>query len=1043
MFTHLHNHTEFSLFDGVSRIPDMVKAVKDQGMDAVAITDHGNMYGVITFYEECKEQGIKPIIGCELYAAKQNRLDHSPVESNPQHLVVLAQDNVGYHNLIKLVTTANIDGFYHKPRVDLDLLSQHAKGLICLSGCMSAAIPELIADNNLRGATHLASQYHDIFGDNYFLELQRHQAVPFLDEVNQALVKMSDDLKIPTVVTNDAHYTLPEHYQVQDLYICIQTKDNVKNPNRFQMKDHSYYIKSPAEMSELFSDHPQAVARAYEIGQQCNVTLDFNQSHIPGYRTPDGQDPDDYLADLCKANFYSRYGNDNHVANLRMRYELEVIRQTNFANYFLVVHDIITFVRSQGIRVAVRGSAAASIVLYCTDVTDIDPLKYDLVFERFLNPERKEMPDIDLDFQDDRRDEVMNYVIEKYGQNNVAHIISFNSMGARAAIRDAGRALAMPYPAVDLIAKMIPAKVRTIDDALEKKGELTKAVKADTQNKLLIDQARELEGLVRNVNTHAAGILIADDRLDNVVPLQRPSRTDSPVLMTQYSMDQVAKLGLLKMDFLGLTSLTILDQTEKLVPDLDLDNIPLDDPAVYQMLSSGRTTNVFQLESNGMQRYINELQPSNIMDISAMIALYRPGPMEQIDRFIRSKHGQTQITYPHPSFKDILDETYGVIVYQDQVLKILQQFAGYTMGAADIVRKAMGKKDPELMVKQKQGFIDGVVEQGYSQPEGNEIWDLIEPFAGYAFNKAHSVSYALISYRTAYCKTHHPTEYMTAVLNCRMDSTDLWEQALHECRRLQIEHLLPSINHSDVYCTPADNAVRLGLAAIRNIGESSVRGIVNHAPYNSIDDFCRRAPIENLNRRTFENLIRAGAFDELASRGTMVASMERILNAAHKDKQRRASGQNVLFDSLDNADASMLLTNMPDLNDDEKASNEKELLGINVTPGSTYAPDPAETPDPFAPQPPPKLPGTQPKLTPGPNTVIVDIIETGDAEADIHHLHQTLNILLAHPGTDPVVLNLTTLQGQQIKMVVESVTSRNSTALQQTISEHMQEQPTD
>ena len=1051
MFTHLHNHTEYSLLDGVSRIPAMVERIKNLGMDSVAITDHGNLYGAIDFYDTCKEQEIKPIIGCELYAARGSRLDHSMAEASPHHLVVLAQNNVGYHNLLKLSTKSYVEGFYRKPRVDIDILAEHSEGLICLSGCPSAAVPELLANGLVDDASKLVGQYHDIFQDRYFLELQRHQKVENLDLINEHLIKLSGIHNIPTVVTNDAHYVDASDNDAQDLYICIQTKTNQKDPKRLFMADPSYYIKSPEEMQQLFSDQPAAVARTVEIAQSCDLSLDFSQTHVPNPHLPDGVTPDQYLADLCKNKFFSHYGRDNQVANARMRYELEVVKQTSFANYFLVVHDIIRFVRERNIRVAVRGSAAASIVLFCTDVTDIDPLQYGLVFERFLNPERKEMPDIDLDFQDDRRNEVLHYVIEKYGQQQVAQIISFNSMAARASIHDTGRAMAIAHAEVSQIANMVPDKARTIKDALES-DQLKKAYHATRQNTALIDNAMKLEGLVRNVNTHAAGVLIADNPLDEVVPLQRPTRSDSPVLMTQYSMDQVAKLGLLKMDFLGLINLTILDQTEKLVPNLDLDTVPLDDPAVYRMLSTGNTTNVFQLESNGMQRYIRELEPSNILDISAMIALYRPGPMEQIDKFIASKHKRTAITYPHESFRDILDETYGIIVYQDQVLKILQQFAGYSMGGADIVRKAMGKKIPELMHEQEENFLQGAADQGYDSQTSQAIWNLIEPFAGYAFNKAHSVSYALISYRTAYCKVHHPVEYLVSTLNCRMNAPKYWVKTLDEATRLQHTLLPPSVNHSKSMCTPENGAIRLGLAAVKNVGAQSADGIIANAPYESIDHFCRTADLSGINRRTFENLAQAGAFDELGERGQIIHNAARIISSNHHDAERRSTGQHTMFDSLAASDAAFQLEDAPPMNANEKAVHEQELLSYTFSIRSarpTRAPhappdeqnqsdDPDFTVDDVTEDvaaPTPQNVVTQPRLLPGPNAVRFSITESEQPDQDVLTMQRITNVLLAYPGDEAVVAHLKLRSGHQVELVIDSITATNTPTLRERIEQ--------
>ena len=808
-FTHLHVHTEYSMLDGISRIPELVDRTGELGMDALAITDHGTFYGVVDFYSACRDAGIKPIIGCEVYVAHNSRHEKNSTERSPAHLVLLARDNAGYRNLMQLVTKAHVEGFYNRPRIDKSLLEEFGSGLVCLSGCPSAEVPRLLADGNYEGAVKAAGWYRELFGDGYYLELQRHQHVPQLEQINEGLLRLREDTKLPLVVTNDAHYVHQHQSNLQDIYICIQTNTTIRDEKRLRMEDDSYYIKSPDEMEQIFADLPasirgEALANTGVIADMCDVSLEFGQTHLPRYETPGGMDADEYLAQVCEEDFRRRYPNASPDAVERLRYELEVIRYTRFANYFLVVWDIIRFVRQRNILFGVRGSAAASVVLYCLGITDIDPLEYRLVFERFLNMERKEMPDIDMDFQDDRRDEVLHYVVDKYGNDRVAQIITFGTLGAKAALRDVGRALGMSYGDVDRIARMVPFKARNLDEALKVSPELQGAIESNDDIRELVDRAQGLEGIVHHVSTHAAGVLIADEPLTDTVPLQRPAKGDetSPVMMTQFSMDPVAHLGLLKMDFLGLTSLTILDQVVKLVRksrgiEIELQTLPLDDEATYELLSSGNTTDVFQLESAGMQRYIEKLKPSNIGDIAAMIALYRPGPMENIDQFIDAKHGRAAVTYPHPSLKELLDETYGIIVYQDQVLLILQQFAGYTLGAADIVRKAMGKKIASLMAQERENFVAGATGKGFDQALAVEIFDLIEPFAGYAFNKAHSVSYALISYWTGYFKAHYPVEYMAAVLNARLDNTDKTISSINECFRLKIPVRLPDVNRSE------------------------------------------------------------------------------------------------------------------------------------------------------------------------------------------------------------------------------------------------------
>ena len=955
-FNHLHTHTEYSMLDGISRIPQLVDQAKSLGMDSLAITDHGGMYGVIDFYKACKEAEIKPVIGCEVYVAKKSRFDKTQDERSPHHLVLLARDNQGYRNLMQLVTKSHTEGFHYKPRIDRELLTQYNQGLIALSGCASAEVPRLIAAQTMQEATAAARWYKDLLGDAYFLELQRHQHVENLDRINEGLADLSTQLDIPLVVTNDAHYVHQEDAPLQDIYICIQTGTTINDEKRLRMEDPSYYIKTQAEMADLFPDFPQALVNTGLIADMSNVSLDFGQTHLPKYPLPDGVTADEYLSNLCWDGLREKYPHAPAEAVKRLEYELDVIRHTSFANYFLVVWDIIKFVRQREILYGVRGSAAASVALHCLNITSAEPLQYKLVFERFLNMERKEMPDIDMDFQDDRRDEVLHYVIDKYGNDKVAQIITFGTLGAKAALRDAGRALGMSYGDVDRIAKMVPFKAKTIADALQVNPDFKNTFESEPDAQKLVETAQGLEGIVHHVSTHPAGVLISEDPLTGTVPLQRPSKGDenSPVLMTQYSMDPVAKLGLLKMDFLGLTNLTILDRAVKLVHQnrgisIDLETMPLDDPDTFRLLSSGNTTDIFQLESGGMRRYIKELQPSDLGDIAAMIALYRPGPMENIDTFINSKFGRAPITYPHPSFKEFLDETYGVVVYQDQVLLILQQFAGYTLGGADIVRKAMGKKIPSLMAAEREKFVSGATGNGYEADLAGKVFDLIEPFAGYAFNKAHSISYALISYWTAYFKTHHPLEYMTAVLDSRIGNPDKMAASIKECLHLGLQVLPPDINRSGERFTidetaPGQQAIRTGLMAVKTVGETAVAPLVQDRkagpPFTSIDDFCRKANTSGLNRRTLENLVKAGAFDSLAPRGAVLAALDQIISLAQNETKNRASGQTSLFGDLPQetnpamaAMAAMAAIDLscPDAAQEHKTLWEQDLMGIALS----------------------------------------------------------------------------------------------------------------
>ena len=953
MFTHLHVHTEYSLLDGLARIPQLVTRAKELGMDALAITDHGALYGVIDFYSQCREAGIKPIIGCEVYVAPNGRESRSSEDKRPRHLTLLAKSKQGYLNLIQLVTRANLEGFYYRPRVDKELLQQYHEGLVALSGCPSGEIPRLISQGSIAEAKETARWYKDLFGD-FFLELQRHENVEGLPAINEALIGMSQELGIPLVATNDCHYTLKEEAPFQDVLLCLQTGTTIHDERRIRMADPSFYLKSPQEMAELFADVPEAVRNTETIADMCDVELDFGRLHLPQFKTPDDQDPDDYLNRLCRQGLERRYGGGNRQGEERLAYELNVIRETRFANYFLVVWDIASFARRKNILFGVRGSAAASVALYCLGVTDVDPMEYRLVFERFLNVERKEMPDIDMDFEDDRRDEVLAYVAGLYGQDHVAQIITFGTLGPRAAIRDVGRALGMSYADVDRVARLIPFRARTLDEALETSSDFQEAFQADESVRKLVDTAKGVEGVPHHFSTHAAGVVISQEALTDDVPLQRPAKNNSQgdIAMTQYAMAPIAKLGLLKMDLLGLTNLTILDRAIKAVeqnrgPSIDLHEVPLDDAKTFELLSSGETADVFQMEGAGMRRHIKELKPSSLNEIAAMIALYRPGPMEHIGTFINAKYGRAAVRYPHPALKEILEETYGVIVYQDQVLLIAQTFAGYSLGQADVVRKAMGKKIPEVMRQERERFIQGATEQGYDKGLAEEVFDLIEPFAGYAFNKAHSVSYALIAYWTAYFKANHPVEYMVSVLNSRLGNQEKMASAIGECFRLGIPVLPPDVNHSGVEFTigrdqEGKEAIWFGLAAIKNVGESAVRPLVEArekgGPFRSVDDFCRRAELRGLNRRTLESLIKAGALDSLGERGALLSSAGRILAEAQREARLRETGQAAMFD-LFGKEVPVPAMEIPiegeGATSQEKAAWEKELLGYRLSEDST------------------------------------------------------------------------------------------------------------
>jgi DNA polymerase-3 subunit alpha len=948
MFTHLHVHTEYSLLDGMCQIKPLINRAKELGMNSLAITDHGALYGIITFYREAKEAGVKPIIGCEVYVAPKEKETKLATEKNHYHLILLAKNNIGYHNLLKLVTTAYLEGFYYKPRVDKELLSKYQEGLVALTACPNGEVGRLIVEGRLEDAEKAARWYKDVFGD-FYLELQKHD-VPELAQINKELISMSRKLSIPLVATNDVHYINKDDSYAHDVLLCIQTNNTIYNEKRPKMADDSFYLKSPREMAELFAETPEALTNTERIAELCNLGLEFGRLHLPEAELPPGKTADDWLRELSYQGLAARYPEPPQQVIKRFEYELDVIKQTKFANYFLVIHDVISFVRKQNILFGVRGSAAASIVLYCLGITDIDPLAHTLVFERFLNIERKEMPDIDLDFQDDRRDEAIAYVARKYGHDRVAQIITFGTMGAKAAIRDVGRALGMPYSNVDQVARQIPLGPSIeLRDALETNGELRNSYNNDATIKHLIDTAIKLEGVARHASTHAAGVVISREPLINHVPLQRPSRGDEQSInMTQFAMDDIAKIGLLKMDFLGLINLSILGKAKQTIArtraiDLDLQHLPLDDKKTFDLLSSGETTGVFQLESAPMRRYIKELKPSCFGDIAAMIALYRPGPKQHIPTFIRAKHGIEPIRFPHPALTEILQETYGVIVYQDQVLLIVQAFAGYSLGEADIVRKAMGKKIPEVMKKEMQRFLAGAKKKGFSKELAEQVWSLIEPFAGYAFNKAHSVSYAMIAYQTAYLKANYPVEFMSALVAKHMGQADKIALAVSDCHRLGIGVLPPDVSQSGETFTIEQNgdasvAIRFGLAAIKNVGASAIRPIIvareEGGPFKSIEDFCRRADLGNLNKRSLESMIKAGALDSLGNRGALLAGVDRILSLAQTEQRLKEKGQSTMFDlwgqSVEVPLPGLELQQV-EVPAKEKLAWEKELLGVYLS----------------------------------------------------------------------------------------------------------------
>jgi DNA polymerase-3 subunit alpha len=956
MFTHLHVHTEYSLLDGLCRISQLIARAKELGMTSLAITDHGSMHGVIEFYVAAKEAGIKPIIGCETYVAETSRQNRNANDKTPHHLVLLAKNQQGYHNLIQLITKAHLEGFYYKPRVDKELLEQYHEGLIALSACAHGELPRLILGGRLEDAATQASWFKKTFND-YYLEIQRHP-IPELEQINNGLLSLSSKLDIPIVATNDVHYINKEDSSSQELLLCIQTNTSIYDEKRFKMAGDFFYLKSQDEMAEMFSDLPEAIQNTQKIADMCQLDIEFGRLHLPQLDLPKGQTADDYLGDLCRQGLKQRFPSATPEIQQRLSYELEVIKQTQFADYFLVVWDLISFAKKQNILVGVRGSAAASLALYCLGITNINPLPNKLVFERFLNIERREPPDIDLDFQDDCRDKMISYVTQKYGPDHVAQIITFGTLGARAALRDVGRALAMPYSQVDRVARLVtPRPNITLDQAMAENKELDEIYHEDSAIQNLVDTAKKLEGVSRHASTHAAGVVISREPLTQYVPLQRAAKdNDQDMTMTQFSMESVARLGLLKLDFLGLANLTLLAKAREIIAEnrgitIDLQRIPLDDLATFQLLASGETGGIFQLESAGMRRYIKELKPTAFNDIAAMVALYRPGPMEHIPTFIKAKHGIESTRYPHPAVKEILEETYGVIVYQDQVLHIVRALAGYSLGQADIFRKAMGKKIPEVMKKEKQNFINGAKKNDVSAEVAAEIFALIEPFAGYAFNKAHSVSYALIAYQTAYLKANYTLEYMSAFLNTYAFHADRLPPAIAECRRLNIPVLPPDINKSQtsfaIEKEDGKAAIRFSLTAIKNVGYAAIEPIIlarkKGGEFKSIEDFCRRVDLRNINKKVVESLIKAGAFDKLASRGALLLAIDRIISLAQWEQRLRESGQTSMFDLWgDTVPTPLPNLNLGDLDTPlkDKLDWERELLGVYVSehPLSSMAP---------------------------------------------------------------------------------------------------------
>ena len=953
-FAHLHVHTEYSLLDGACRIRDLPKLVREMGQTACAITDHGAMYGAIDFYRACKAEGIHPVIGCEVYVARRTRFDKQhEFDAESRHLVLLCKNETGYRNLSYMVSQAYIEGFYIKPRIDLDLLRAHSEGLIGLSACLAGEIPRRIINGDYEGARAYALEMQSILGeDNFYLELQDH-GITDQTTVNRALLRMHNETGIPLVCTNDAHYLRREDAESHDVLLCIQTGKTVDDENRMRYEPRNFYLRSTEEMEDLFSGYPDAVENTQRIADRCQLEFTFGKYHLPEFKLPPGYDSPTYLRKLCDEGFIRCYGDQKPEYRRQLEYELAMIEKMGFTDYFLIVSDFVNYARKAGIPVGPgRGSAAGSMVAYCLHITDIDPMQYQLYFERFLNPERVSMPDIDMDFGDTRRGEVVEYVRRKYGDDHVAQIVTFGTMAARGAIRDVGRALNMTYAEVDVVAKLVPsgpgALHITLSDALKLSKQLSDLYESDERVKRLIDTARALEGMPRHASTHAAGVVITRLPVYEYVPLARNDES----IVCQYNMITLEELGLLKMDFLGLRNLTVLDDAVKMVrrhtPDFDLEKIPMDDPEVFRMLTEGRTSGVFQMESTGMTGVCLGLKPQSIEDITAIIALYRPGPMESIPRFIACKHDPKLVTYKHPSLKPILSGTYGCIVYQEQVIKIFQELAGYSLGQADMVRRAMSKKKAKDVEREREAFlhgdesrnIKGCVANGIPETTAQAIYDEIYDFANYAFNKAHAVSYAVVAYQTAYFKCHYTREYMAALLTSVLDNSDKVAEYIAECRECGIALLPPDVNRSYDGFTVEEGGIRFGLVAIKNIGRGFIQALVKERDQNgrfaSFQDFCERMfDCGDMNKRAVENLIRAGAFDTMgAYRSQLMQVYEKVLDAIANSRKVNVEGQLDMFGMASGGSeqaASIHLPDLPEYSAAERMFMEKETTGLYLS----------------------------------------------------------------------------------------------------------------
>ena len=952
-FVHLHVHSEYSLLDGAARLEKLVSRAKELRFPAIALTDHGNLFGSVDFYTSCVKAGVKPILGSELYVAPGSRFERSGQDGSYEgasHCTVLARTRAGHANLMKLVSKAYLEGFYYKPRVDRELLAQHADGLLVLSGCLNSEVSRLLSAGEEAKAQETAGWYQEVFGkDHYFMEVQSH-GLTEQKRVTEGTIRIGKALGAPICGTNDSHYLEATDARAHEALLCIQTGTTMSDPNRWRFSTEEFYLKSADEMRAVFKDLPEAYRNTLAVAERCNVDLEFGKFHLPWYQVPDGSTVDAYLERLAFEGLRTRYGATPPDAVVeRLRYELGVICKMGFAGYFLVVWDFIAYARRQGISVGPgRGSSAGSLVAYCLGITSVDPIRYGLIFERFLNPERISMPDMDIDFADDRRDEVIRYVVERYGSDRVAHIITFGTMGAKAVIRDVARVLGFSYGEADRIAKLVPGFPLniTLDESLEKSPPLAEQVKRDAKVGELWSVARALEGCTRHASVHASAVVISDEPLMERVPLYKDPKR--PELITGLAMGPIEKLGLLKMDFLGLKTLTVISAAAALVKEtrgiaLDADRLPLDDPRTFQLLAEARTFGIFQLESAGMRDALRRLRPQRFEDIIAMVALYRPGPMDLIDDFIERKHGRAPITYEHPLMERHLQETYGVMVYQEQVMRLAADLAGLTLGEADTLRKAMGKKDRELMAQQREKFLAGCKANKIDGRRAERIWDLIEKFAGYGFNKSHAACYAMVAYQTAYLKANYPVEFMAALLTSEMDKTDKIVQHMEESRAMGLRVEAPDVNASRASFNAGGDTIHFGLGAIKNVGgaaiESVVRARQEAGPFVSLEDFCSRVDLRLVNRRVIESLIKAGAFDSLKiARAALLASLDQAMEAGQRRQRDREEGQASLFDTLEKSALAVdtgagrpPAMAVPEWPPEEMLGYEKEVLGFYLS----------------------------------------------------------------------------------------------------------------